>query len=233
MSDRADPAGTDDESFLQDDTLNSVDAARHASDDIRRMIQRYDQQLSIARALSDQRGESRALLGLGGAYNLLGNERHAIGLLEHALVIARTLGDQASEGLALVRLGDAHNQLGDARGALRIYAQSLIILRALNDQRNEGLVLSYLGDVYISLGDTQLAWECYTQCRTLFGTLGDRWREAAVSWSMGELLAGRREYARAAELMQVLVDHERQAGDVDAEHHAMVLAQVRARAAQR
>ncbi len=43
------------------------------------------------------------------------------------------------------------------------------------------------------------------------------------------MLAGQREYARAAELMWLLVDYERDSGHASAEHHALVLDQVRAR----
>ncbi|HEX9438631.1 MAG TPA: tetratricopeptide repeat protein, partial [Roseiflexaceae bacterium] len=90
--------------------------------------------------------------------------------------------------------------------------------------------LNSLGDVYVFLGDSHRASECYRRSLTIFREIGDRNYAAIVCWSMGEMLAGQREYARAAELMQALVDYEREIGHTDADHHAMVLEQVRMRA---
>lgn len=115
-------------------------------------------------------------------------------------------------------------------GALKCYAQSLAILGQFGDRYTEGVVLNSLGDVYVFLGDSHRASECYRRSLTIFREIGDRNYAAIVCWSMGEMLAGQREYTRAAELMQALVDYEREIGHTDADHHAMVLEQVRMRA---
>jgi tetratricopeptide (TPR) repeat protein len=230
MTHPAQPASANGDGIVEDRTAIGLRDDFDARSEAPQIIQRFVERLAAARAQADRMAESLALLILGAAHNWLGDERRAIGFLEQAIVVAREVGDQRREGRSLIHLGIAHNQLGNARGALRCYAQGLAILRALGDQREEGVVLSYLGDVYVSLGDTHRAWECYTQSCDLLRQIGDRYYEAIVCWSMGEMLAGQREYARAAELMQVLVDYERASSHADGEHHAMVLEQVRARA---
>jgi tetratricopeptide (TPR) repeat protein len=189
----------------------------------------FQNALAAARAIGDRSGESQALAGLGLANSALGDERGAILYYKQWLTIATELGDHHGESQALFNMGHAHYQLGDARSALKCYAQSLVIFREAGERRSEGIVLSNLGDVYAALGDTRRAVESYSESLAILQEIADQHFEAIVRWSMGELLAGQGEYNRAAEFMQALVDYERAAGHPDAEHHATILAQVRAR----
>jgi hypothetical protein len=60
---------------------------------------------------------------------------------------------------------------------------------------------------------------------------GDRSDEASASWNLGLVLERQSELARAAELMQVLVDHFREIRHSDAEKYAARLGQLRQRLA--
>jgi tetratricopeptide (TPR) repeat protein len=223
------PAESTGKGNSEENEIHGSIAALGTPESDRWVLQNLIERLARARATADRAGESLALLVLGVVYNRLGEERHAIGCLELAIAAARELGEQRREGYAHIHLGNTHNRLGNARGALKCYAQGLSIMRALGARHHEALVLSSLGDVYVSLSDTQRAWQCYTQSRTLLAALGARHDEVLVCWSMGEMLAGQREYARAATLMQLLVDYEHEHGIADFEHHMIVLEQVRAR----
>jgi tetratricopeptide (TPR) repeat protein len=225
------PAGSHGSSAADENEMPGTAAGRHPRGGDQQMVLRFNERLASARARADRSSEGLALLALGMVYNRLGDERRAAGCLEQAVAAAQELGERRREGRALIHLGSTHNRLGNARGALKCYAQGLAIVRALGDRHDEGAVLNYLGDVYVSLGDTHRAWECYTQSRDILRALGARRDEAIVCWSMGEMLAGQREYARAAALMQILVGYERENGLPDVDHHAVVLEQVRARRA--
>jgi tetratricopeptide (TPR) repeat protein len=214
---------------VDENQIHSLTSEAGSPGEAQRVIDCLKQRLAHARAQQDRSGESSALLALGVVYNRFAEERRAIGCLELAIAIAHELGERRREGYAQIHLGNTHNRLGNARGALRCYAHGLAIVRVLGDRHDEALVLSYLGEVYVSLSDAQRAWECYTQSRDIFATLGQQHNEALVCWNMGEMLAGQREYARAAALMQLLVDYERGHGIADVEHHTIVLEQVRAR----
>jgi tetratricopeptide (TPR) repeat protein len=90
-------------------------------------IEFYEQQLTITRELSDQRGEGNALGNLGVAYKNLGDAGKAIEFYEQALVVDREIGDRRAEGttlwnsaLALEKLGDRVQAIARAEAALRI-----------------------------------------------------------------------------------------------------------------
>ncbi len=201
-------------------------------DDAHRTNLYYLESLTVARRIDDRYGEGRALAGLGLGKSALGDERGAILYYKRWLTIASELGDRYGEGRALLNMGDAHLQLGDARSALKCYAQSLAILRTLGENRTEGVLLNNLGDVYVALGDARRAADSYSQSLAIMQEIGDQHFEAMVRWSIGELFAGQGEYARAAEFLQSLVEYERNVSHPEAEQHAAVLAQVRARAAR-
>ncbi len=58
---------------------------------------------------------------------------------------------------------------------------------------------------------------------------GVRPREATTCWKVGQCYESFRDLARAAELMQVLVDYERELGHPAAEKHAADVTALRAR----
>jgi len=59
--------------------------------------------------------------------------------------------------------------------------------------------------------------------------IGNRAGEAIASWNMGDEYRKLGELERAATLMEVLVDFEREIGHANAETHAAILAELRKR----
>jgi len=187
--------------------------------DARRAIEYHEQALEIDREIGDRRGEGNALGNLGNAYADLGEVRRAIGYYEQALEIDREIGDRRGEGNDLGNLGTAHHGLGEVRRAIEYYEQALTVAREIGDRRNEGTWLGNLGTAHHGLGEVRRALEYYEQALAIAREIGDRRGEAIRCWNLG-LLYEDSDPARAAELMQVCVEYEREIGHPDAEAHA-------------
>jgi len=181
----------------------------------RRAIGIFEQALAIAREIGYRRNEGNWLGNLGNAYSALGEVRRAIEYYEQALAIAREIGDRRGEGAWLGNLGIAYKNLGETRRAIEYYEQALAIDREIGDRRGEGADLGNLGLAYRALGETRRAIEYYGQALVIRREIGDRRGEAFDCWNLG-LLYEDSDPARAAELMQVLVEYEREIGHPDA-----------------
>jgi len=109
--------------------------------------------------------------------------------------------------------------LGEVRRAIEYYEQALAIFREIGDRRGEGNDLGNLGNAYAALGEVRRAVGYYEQALEIDREVGDRRGEALGCWNLG-LLYEDSDPARAAELMQVCVEYEREIGHPDAEAYA-------------
>ena len=80
--------------------------------------------------------------------------------------------------------------------------------------------LANLGLATMELDDTRRAIDYYSQAVDLFGELGDRSSRARHAWMLGMLLQRNGNLARAAEVMQIAVDYEKETGAPGASEHA-------------
>ncbi|MGI8588543.1 MAG: ATP-binding protein [Chloroflexia bacterium] len=197
--------------------------------DYSRAVEYYEQQRDIARGFGDQRGEGMVLNNLGEAYVNLGDAGRAVECYEQARDISRIVGDRRVEGAALNNLGEAYAAGGDFPRAIEHYEQSLSILHDIGFRPGEGELLNNLGQAHAALGNPQRALSDYEQSLSILRSVGDRQEEADASWHFGLLLEQQGDLARAAELMQVRVDYEREIGHAAAEQHAAQLEQLRTR----
>jgi len=199
--------------------LNNLGIAYSDLGETRRAIEYYEQALAIAREIGDRRGEGNRLGNLGNAYFTLGETQRAIEYYERCQVIHREIGDRRGEGADLGNLGIAYRHLGEVRRAIEYYEQALEIRREIGDRRGEGNDLGNLGLAYAALGEVRRAIEYYEQALVIAREIGDRRGEAFLCWNLG-LLYEDSDPARAAELMQVCVEYERELGHPDAEADA-------------
>jgi len=199
--------------------LGNLGIAYAALGEVRRAIGTFEQALAIDREIGDRRGEGNRLGNLGSAYADMGEVRRAIGTFEQALAIVREIGDRRGEGNRLGNLGSAYADLGEVRRAIGTFEQALAISREIGDRRGEGNDLGNLGNAYAGLGEVRRAMEYCEQALAIAREIGDRRREANHCWNLG-LLYKDSDPARAAELMQVCVEYEREIGHPDAEADA-------------
>ena len=208
--------------------LGNLGLAYSALGEVARAIEYYQRALEIAREIGDRRGEGNRLGNLGLACSDLGEVARAIEFYQQALGIAREIGDRRNEGAVLGNVGIAYSDLGEVGRAIEFYQQALDIAREIGDRRGEGNRLGNLGTAYSDLGEVAQALEYYQQALDIAREIGDQRVEALTSWNLG-LLYEDSEPARAVELMQVLVDYERDIGHPDAESHATRVEEIRAR----
>ncbi|KOR34199.1 hypothetical protein AM228_25575, partial [Planktothricoides sp. SR001] len=97
-------------------------------------IQSLETALNIFREIGDRNEEGNALIGLGNAYNSLGQyQKAAEEFYQQSLTIKREIGDRNGEGNALIGLGLAYSDLGQYQKAIEFYQQSLTIAREIGD----------------------------------------------------------------------------------------------------
>ncbi len=150
--------------------------------------------------------------------------------------LARQQPNETSNGL-LMAFAHATTHIGDLRynkqreRILQIEA-ALEAARRQHDREAEGMFLGNLGLAYAALGNVQQAIPYYEQQLAIVRDIGDRRGEATGCWNLGRLLAQQGEGTRAIELIQVLVDFEREIGHADAEKHAAVVEALRQRLAE-
>jgi len=199
--------------------LGNLGVAYKNLGEVRRAIECYEQALAIDREIGDRRGEGADLSNLGIAYRNVRDARRAIECHEQGLAIAREIGDRRMEGNDLGGLGLAYAALGEVRRAIEYHEQALAISREIGDRRGEGNDLGNLGNAYKNLGEVRRAIGYYEQALVIAREIGDRRGEAFLCWNLG-LLYEDSDPARAAELMQVCVEYEREIGHPDAEADA-------------
>ncbi|OUC14265.1 MAG: hypothetical protein B0A82_13385 [Alkalinema sp. CACIAM 70d] len=148
-------------------------------------LQSWQQALILYRAINDRQGEGEALVGLGNAYDALGNHPKAIEHHEQSLAIAREVKDRQGEGRSLSHLGSAYDALGNYPKAIAYQEQSLAIARELKNQLEEGAALGNLGNAYFFLGDYPKAIKCYEQSLAIAKELKNRRGESNSLGNLG------------------------------------------------
>ena len=190
----------------------------------------YEQQLEMAKKLGDDRMKSAALGGLGIIYENSGEIDMAIRIYEEVLVLSRGLGDWRNESAALGNLGNIYMEKGELDKAIEFYDDVLLRAQMIGDRYRECKSLGNLGTIYLKMNQLTRAIRYYEQHLEISRSIDDRGGEATISWNLGLILEAQGEYDRAAELMQLLVDYERELSHPAAEQRAAYVEEVRRKA---
>jgi len=208
--------------------LGNLGLAYSDRGEVAQAIDYYQQALEIAREIGDRGYEETGLGNLGNAYSALGETSRAIDYYQQALEIDQEIGDRRGEGADLGNLGSVYRDLGEVARAIDYYQQALEIAREIGDRRGEENALGNLGSAYSDLGEVARAIDYYQQALEIAREIGDRPNEGIWAWNLG-LLHEDADPARAAGLMQICVDYEREIGHPDAEADAARVGEIRAR----
>ncbi len=103
------------------------------------------------------------------------------------------------------------------------------LLEGAKDGREKARILTEIGDIHFLLSEYEQSVDHYEQHLAIAREIGDRWGEANACWNLGLAYEREGDLERAADLMQVCIDFERQIGHPDAEKDADYLENVRAR----
>ncbi len=170
----------------------------------RECIRWQDARLNAARKIADPRHEGWALIGLGYAYDDLGDARRAVECYEQAVQIALKQKNQSIESAALNGLGNAYLHLGEARRAIEYYERALQIDQAMGFRWNESTALYGLGRAYLGLGNaTERAIDYLNQALPLAREIGNHKIESSALIGLGQTHLGLAMPQRAIELLEL------------------------------
>ncbi|NES23239.1 MAG: CHAT domain-containing protein, partial [Symploca sp. SIO3E6] len=132
-----------------------------------RLLQWYQQNLTIAQALDDPPSQQLILLAFGRTYQKLGNLSTARQFYQQSLAIAQGFGDHWGEAVALAYLGSIEREQGNFAQGIAYYQNSLAMVSkfqnlGINQPRVESLELlirSQLGVSFLAADNLTAAEE--------------------------------------------------------------------------
>ena len=167
-------------------------------------IEYYEQALPIYQRVGNRDREGSTLLGLGAAYERVGNSPKSADYDERAAVVMKEIGSLRSEIEALNNAGIA---LGNGvtpekpdnfDKALDYFNRSLEASKAVGDREFEARAFGRLAWLYSRLGNNkQKVLELYSQALAIRRELKDRDDEAGEINSIGETYAKFKDYSKA------------------------------------
>lgn len=164
-------------------------------------LKRYDEALSIWRAIGDRKKEADTLNSIGVASGYL-DRQSGSDYFKQALVIWQTLGDRQGAAIAFSNLGRSSPTGAEAISAME---SALKLWRSLNDRRLVAISLYMIGRFYHLSNDMVQAQAYYEQALEAWQIIDDRKSESAVWFYMAEMFASLgdkqkcREYYRHAQ----------------------------------
>jgi CHAT domain-containing protein/tetratricopeptide (TPR) repeat protein len=147
-------------------------------DALRKSLEKYEEALSLFRAVGDYRGEVTTLTTMAAVSQALGEGAKALRYYGDALALLRTTNDTGAEARALVGVALVYFSLGDRDRALNNFRQALALFRAAGDNRTAAYTLNNIGHVYDSRGEEREALGKYEQSLPLFRAVNDKRGEA-------------------------------------------------------
>jgi len=181
--------------------------------EFKEMRQRYRALLEAAERLGSPRLEMMALLGLGSALRILGENFEAQEVLESAAGLARRLKEPRGEAIALYQLANVHWQLGSSVRTMELYKKCLSIFRAIGDRHGEANSLAGLALNYGSLGEYDKSEKLHSQALEIRREIGDRQGEAHSLGNLAVIHGQLKNQQRSAELYAQCMTLCRQLGN--------------------
>jgi CHAT domain-containing protein/Tfp pilus assembly protein PilF len=154
----------------------------------RTALAKFEEALSLRRAVEDRAGEAITLFSMGAVYDSLGEKRRALESYSRVLAFWQTIGDRGEQGSIHYTIGAVYRSLGERQKALDSYNEALELRRLVGDRQGESVTLNAIGAVYRSLRENVKALSYYKQASVLRESLGDRRGQATTLNSMGLIL---------------------------------------------
>jgi len=183
------------------------------AESLHKAIQKYEEALSLWRALGDSSREATTLDFMGITYGWLGQSESALSYYTQALSLFRAMGDSEGEGGTLNNIGQAYRALGKKRKALEYSKRALPLLRAVGDRYGEAVTLHTIGTIYNNLYESKKAIEYYNQALRVQGVEGDRVGQAFTLNAIGLVYRTIDEPQKAVEHFSQALPHWRAVDD--------------------
>jgi tetratricopeptide (TPR) repeat protein len=161
--------------------------------------------------------KARATANLAILYQLVGDLKMAIKLLEEAKEILNEQGDQRNVAAILHQLGIVHQDQGNYPEAVKLYEEDLAMFEALDDKLGIASSRGQLGTVHYLKGNYPEAVKLYEESLAMFRALGDKSGIAGTLHQLGRLKDKRKDlegalddYISALDIFEELHDPHRE-----------------------
>ncbi len=169
------------------------------AESLRGAIKKYEEALSLYRAVGDKSGEANAMNHIGVIYSSLSENQKALDFMNQSLPIYRAIGDKLGEAATLGNIGSRYSVLGEKQKALDYFQLSLPLVRTVGDKSGEAITLSNIGAIYRDLGEKPKALEYYNQALLLHRAISDKAGEATTLNNIGFVYSDLGEKQKALE----------------------------------
>jgi DNA-binding SARP family transcriptional activator len=173
----------------------------------------YEESLALSRQSGDQAGIARALVNLAANEQVQKKYAKARTLYQEAMTISQAIGNRQILAIALGNLGDVAYYCGEYDQALELLLDSLAIKRETGNRYSMLLTMNNLGKANLPIGQLHEARRWYIQALQIAQELKSQVAMAIIVNSIAGLLVKEGNACRAAELLQVALDHA--GGDQD------------------
>ena len=171
---------------------------------------RMEESLAMWRALNDRSELALALEGIGWAFLLGGDERHALEIFEECLRLQSEIGDPVLVNRAKVALTQTLVALGETGRARPMSEEIVAFSRTRSDRRNEHFGLHFLADCDLIEERFADSLSRYRESLALVSAIGDRLESTFEVQGVAMSLAGIGEPMLALTLQAaVLAEKER------------------------
>ena len=161
----------------------------------------------------DRSGIAYSLVGLGNAYDSLGDYPQAINCYQQSLEIQQEIGNRSGIADSLMGLGNAYDSLGDYRRAIDYHQQSLEIQQEIGNRSGIANSLGNLGNAYHSLGDYPQAIDYHQQSLEIQQEIGNRSGIANSLMGLGNAYHSLGDYPQAIDYYQQSLEIQQEIGD--------------------
>ncbi len=187
------------------------------SESLPKAIAKFEQALSILRNSTDTDAtqfEALALLGIGSAYDSLGEKQKALDYFNQVLSLLSKLKNRQIEGTVKFTIGKIHADLSQYQQALEFYNQALPVYREIGDRLGQAITLNNIGKLYHARGEYQQALQYYNQAVPILEDLGDPSSLATSLGDIGLVYSDLGEYQKALEYYDRALPGVRKAKDL-------------------
>jgi len=180
---------------------------------LKKILERYQQDLSLSREIKDSRGESVILSNIGMVYQYLAEYPKALEYFQLALTRYKKLDDKRGKSEVLSNIGLVYSHLGKYLEALDYFEKALAISREIVDRRREAEIMSDIGLVYSHLAQYEKALTYFQQALEIKREIKDRRGEGADLSNIGLVSSHLAQYDKAMTYFQQALEIKREIKD--------------------
>jgi tetratricopeptide (TPR) repeat protein len=141
--------------------------------------------LAAARQSGDRRREIAALTDLGISWQIAGDGKKSMAVLEEALALASQFGDSSQENDVIGNLGVVVLTTGQRARGLELMQEALKRTQTAGDRFGEKMALERLGEAYSRMREPQQSLPYFERAVALALELRDKRHAAELLWQQG------------------------------------------------